>query len=1103
MRNDHIQADKLMLVVILCCSLFLLSPPVLSQSSVPASIFSIDFYQTTINSRSSTRAEFFPGDSVHVLLRLTNNYTDSRCIKIYYYLSNPADGYFLNPTSDQITYGGDFFINTPVLDSMKTYQEGRFFQFWGWTLDTWPSGSSGTISIKFPIDITKRNPQTQVRNFSLRVIDCDGTPYGGEPAAMPVYILGTSNIVVEKRHFVPETMDHDAPFDQGQFTADTSYAAWNQNLDYEIILRNNGEKSSELLTFTEVLPDGAEFLSASPSGYTISPDHLHITWLALGPLAPGESLTIYIRLRYTDIPNSEPYLRRKINNVTCVDGPRVTAGTDTTLWVGLAPYPDLSPVSLIQLENTPSPGHPLTFSAEIINLGAHCGRFHIQFYAHANAENDVPFDYVTVDTLEFLKTVIVSGTWQSPPMGEYQICVWVDPEQLITEMNEDNNTICILSTVAVTELYVNVMRTGFADTLLDKPGRFCDTILSAIQVYDQNLNPVFGLADTLQWRRQNENNLLGGKVSGVWQELKEYHSSMPQYPADPTIREFEVTEARDDHREPFSFGLVMDLNINMTDLLDDAKRAVIMMIEKLETQDEAAIFSFDGGIRTELYFTPNKDVLRDQVSSLTTASNGAAFYSGLRNAIVNISGRQGAKFIIMYCHENFVPVTEDEHDIIIREAISNNISIYLVSLGDDIHDETKDRMADIADKTNGIYLHVSSSSQMVQIYAKIASLLRSKYYLAYSSPDCALNCEERVFEAKVDFAGLTASDDGKYAAPCSETDIQVTKTSITDSVRIVDGIPQNIVFAGETIHYQIRIINRGIQSADGVTLTDILPENIALIENLNVVPLVSSGSSLQWHFIGIAPGDQYTITFDAVVQENIDQTDAAIVNQAMVVVIPADINSTNNSDADTVYARMSYRAPELFCPVSSGVYSPDDTLVFRALSHAPLASWELAAYWPDGTTEVIANGGITAPNDTLVLYRGNISLHGKSGRESVSFEWHTIDIFNESQTSQTCAAAIKADEYLRLTHNKIEPDVSGEIFEIIIGVRSAYDLKLQILDISGRLVKDFGEIHQEAGERRYRWDLIDEKGSSVGSDVFIVTLEAGTFKSWKKFVVVR
>jgi flagellar hook assembly protein FlgD len=74
---------------------------------------------------------------------------------------------------------------------------------------------------------------------------------------------------------------------------------------------------------------------------------------------------------------------------------------------------------------------------------------------------------------------------------------------------------------------------------------------------------------------------------------------------------------------------------------------------------------------------------------------------------------------------------------------------------------------------------------------------------------------------------------------------------------------------------------------------------------------------------------------------------------------------------------------------------------------------------------------------------------------------------------------------------------------IAYSVADKSDVKLQIFDVRGRLVRTL--VDGERGPNNYRvmWDGLNNAGNSVASGVYFYRLIAGDFRATKKMVLLR
>jgi len=64
-------------------------------------------------------------------------------------------------------------------------------------------------------------------------------------------------------------------------------------------------------------------------------------------------------------------------------------------------------------------------------------------------------------------------------------------------------------------------------------------------------------------------------------------------------------------------------------------------------------------------------------------------------------------------------------------------------------------------------------------------------------------------------------------------------------------------------------------------------------------------------------------------------------------------------------------------------------------------------------------------------------------------------------------------------------------------------VSIMIYDIMGRKVRDLVSSHQEAGYRSVRWDATNEMGEPVSAGMYLYVIQAGTFRSNKKMILLK
>ena len=67
----------------------------------------------------------------------------------------------------------------------------------------------------------------------------------------------------------------------------------------------------------------------------------------------------------------------------------------------------------------------------------------------------------------------------------------------------------------------------------------------------------------------------------------------------------------------------------------------------------------------------------------------------------------------------------------------------------------------------------------------------------------------------------------------------------------------------------------------------------------------------------------------------------------------------------------------------------------------------------------------------------------------------------------------------------------------------AADVKIDVFNIAGRLVKTIVDEHQEAGYKEGAWDGTNEAGEKVASGVYMYRMEAGDYTSKRTMVLLK
>ena len=198
-------------------------------------------------------------------------------------------------------------------------------------------------------------------------------------------------------------------------------------------------------------------------------------------------------------------------------------------------------------------------------------------------------------------------------------------------------------------------------------------------------------------------------------------------------------------------------------------------------------------------------------------------------------------------------------------------------------------------------------------------------------------------------------------------------------------------------------------------------------------------------------------------------------------------------------------------------YDVDEKIDVYGVNYEPAASWQLEAYHPDEPlygwqglvsrkkTESDPALKINTTSREVVLFDSSkvIRILGKHRTQEIQLRWKMWDPAGEMSTSNIAAFELQSSGQWRLSHNAWNPSLNDGPFEIIVTLPYPQAIQLKISDISGYVIRDFGEIMQAAGTSRYPWDGVSDAGIDIGAGLYIVTLECESFSGFKKFAIIR
>lgn len=190
---------------------------------------------------------------------------------------------------------------------------------------------------------------------------------------------------------------------------------------------------------------------------------------------------------------------------------------------------------------------------------------------------------------------------------------------------------------------------------------------------------------------------------------------------------------------PLTTLLVMDVSdsMNSADKLDSAKAAAHEFINRMRSEDQAALISFDTTVETVQDVTSDQGALHEAIDSLIAQRN-TAMYDALLVAIGHLEGIEGRKAIIVLTDGLDNSSSANADDVANRIGPAG-FSISTVGLGvpgrptDDTGID-EPALQDLADRAGGLYGYAEDEVALTRLYEAYAVGLQSEYSITYTSP---------------------------------------------------------------------------------------------------------------------------------------------------------------------------------------------------------------------------------------------------------------------------------------------------------------------------------------------------------------------------------
>lgn len=665
-------------------------------------------------------------------------------------------------------------------------------------------------------------------------------------------------------------------------------------INYYLDVTSDGKSWAPYIHIVDIPGDSLIPVDFEPMA-TILPDSLvpltptHFTKDSLvwdiPSLETGEKMRIGYRARLADKLWLEDVEQENFVTIDCLNDSIATDNEVRTTALGFG-LPDFV-IQCVEPAIAASPGYPYTLKAIVQNIGSADidTTFKVGFYIDGMGTDPV----VITETQGVMvgNDLQVEGVWQNPTAGSYVLRTMVDLNNDVEELLETNNWDNCNIRVGIDTLVVRVSDVSLTDFIRGKMASFPDPVLSSINVWDQNQNPIRDLADTTRYLGLTDVTQIGETVNTVWEALLEYHQNDPMTPTDTNVKpSMEVTEISNN-----GFSLVMAVD-KMQDLAGweaNVQNAWSRFIDRYSSSDWGSVISIGADTQVEQAFTQDEELLKSSYN-FDFDANDRLLYDGLEEGINQafLRGGRNAVLATVGGEDTGSALTALE---IIQSARQNAVPIYIIGLGGA---SVSADLQYLCDESGGLFYGVTDSSDIDDAFVTMHRLLTNYYVVSHASSDTVKNDTWRTLDATVAAYGHRGSDTGDFHVALGSMDLSVEKYVETDNweVHPTTGDTTWYVTTNDTVHYTVLIRNLGHQEATSVPVRDVLPSNFSLIST-DVQPSDVSGQTIQWVINSIPISGYQAIHYSCYV-DTLFVSDTTSVSNLFTLQYPPDSDPSND-----------------------------------------------------------------------------------------------------------------------------------------------------------------------------------------------------------------
>jgi len=188
--------------------------------------------------------------------------------------------------------------------------------------------------------------------------------------------------------------------------------------------------------------------------------------------------------------------------------------------------------------------------------------------------------------------------------------------------------------------------------------------------------------------------------------------------------------------QSLSCAILLDTTGSMAEALPRVKNSIVKLIDELGPQDSVAIYTFDERLTVRQEFTTDKDAAKRAILR-TRAQGRTALFDALSQVAQDISKRPGKKTLIVFTDGDDNSSALNANAAVGR-AKRVGIPLYAIAEGEAVKSQNlKKLLEDLSQRTGGSAYQVNKSSDIDQVFHKIAQDLQHLYMISYQPPSAS------------------------------------------------------------------------------------------------------------------------------------------------------------------------------------------------------------------------------------------------------------------------------------------------------------------------------------------------------------------------------